>query len=128
LCGVWIITGIPPIPEHLAEQFGRHACSRMLNLYVGYDERLIAESSWDYTTFQTPFGALQLVTLPMGWTNSVPIFHNDITFILQAEIPHVCKGTSVYSLTSPVSHYVYMYSPRSLYISDHTCTTLTSSQ
>jgi hypothetical protein len=25
----------------------------------------------------------------MGWTNSVPIFHDDITFILQAEIPHV---------------------------------------
>ncbi|KNZ73226.1 hypothetical protein J132_00618 [Termitomyces sp. J132] len=24
----------------------------------------------------------------MGWTNSVPIFHNDITFILQLEIPH----------------------------------------
>jgi hypothetical protein len=61
----------------------------MLDLYVGYDERLIAETSRDYTTFQTPFGALQLVTLPMGWTNSVPIFHDDITFILQAEIPHV---------------------------------------
>jgi hypothetical protein len=30
-----------------------------------------------------------------------------------------CKGTSVHSLTSPVSHYVYRYSPRSLYISDH---------
>jgi hypothetical protein len=25
----------------------------------------------------------------MGWINSVPIFHNNITFILQAEIPHV---------------------------------------
>jgi hypothetical protein len=37
-----------------------------------------------------------------------------------------CKGTSVHSLTSPVSHYVYMYSPWSLYISDHTCTTPTS--
>jgi hypothetical protein len=62
----------------------------MLDLYVGYDERLIAETSRDYTTFQTPFGALRLVTLPMGWTNSVPIFHDDVTFIiLQAEIPHV---------------------------------------
>jgi hypothetical protein len=61
----------------------------MLDLYVGYDERLIAETSQDYTTFQTPFGAPRLVTLLMGWTNSVPIFHDDITFILQAEIPHV---------------------------------------
>ena len=24
----------------------------------------------------------------MGWTNSVPIFHEDITYILQPEIPH----------------------------------------
>jgi hypothetical protein len=33
-------SGVPPIPEHLAEQFGG-----MLDLYVGYDERLIAETS-----------------------------------------------------------------------------------
>ncbi|KAF9796716.1 hypothetical protein IEO21_10966 [Rhodonia placenta] len=25
----------------------------------------------------------------MGWTNSVPIFHDDVTYILQPEIPHV---------------------------------------
>ena len=59
----------------------------MLDLYVGYDERLIAKTSRDLTTFQMPFGALRLVTLPMGWTNSVSIFHNDVTYILQAEIP-----------------------------------------
>jgi hypothetical protein len=82
-------SGVPPIPEHLAEQFGGHSCSGMLDLYIGYDERLIAESSQDYTTFQTPFGALRLVTLPMGWTNSILIFHDDVTFILQAEIHHV---------------------------------------
>jgi hypothetical protein len=51
-------SSIPPIPEHLAEQFSGRACGRMLDLYVGYDKRLIAESSRDYTTFQTPFGAL----------------------------------------------------------------------
>ncbi|KNZ77651.1 hypothetical protein J132_04686 [Termitomyces sp. J132] len=49
---------------------------------------LYATARHDLTTFQTPFGALCLVTLPMGWTNSVPIFHNNITFILQPEIPH----------------------------------------
>ena len=61
----------------------------MLDLYVGYDEQALAESSRDYTTFQSPFGALRLTTLPMGWTNSVPIFHDDITFILQAETLHI---------------------------------------
>ncbi|KAF8873424.1 hypothetical protein BD779DRAFT_1451892, partial [Infundibulicybe gibba] len=25
----------------------------------------------------------------MGWTNSVPIFHDDVTYILHAEIPHI---------------------------------------
>jgi hypothetical protein len=73
---------ISPIPEHLAEQFGGQACGGMLDLYVGYDERLIAETSRDYTTFQMPFGTLRLVTFPMGWMNSVLIFHDNITFIL----------------------------------------------
>jgi hypothetical protein len=25
----------------------------------------------------------------MGWTNSVPLFHDDVTFILQEEVPHI---------------------------------------
>jgi hypothetical protein len=63
----------------------------MLDLYVGYDEQALAPSSRDLTTFQTPYGALRLTTLPMGWTNSVSIFHDDITYILQPEIPHVTQ-------------------------------------
>jgi hypothetical protein len=39
--------------------------------------------------FQTPFGTLRIVTLPMGWTNLVPILHDDVTYILQPEIPHI---------------------------------------
>ena len=27
----------------------------------------------------------------MGWTNSVPIFHDKVTYILQPEIPHVTQ-------------------------------------
>jgi len=61
----------------------------MLDLYVSYNERGLAETSCNLTTFQSPFGMLRLVTLPMGWTNSVPIFHDDVTFILQPEIPDV---------------------------------------
>jgi len=59
----------------------------MFDLYVGYDERKLAIESRDLTTFQTPFGARRLVMLPMGWTNSVPIFHDDVTHILQDEVP-----------------------------------------
>ena len=79
-------SGVPPATEMLAAQFAGRACGGIFDLYVGYDERTLAESSRDLTTFQTPFGALRLVTLPMGWTNSVPIFHDDVTFILQPEI------------------------------------------
>ena len=80
-------SGVPPATEDLAMKMAGHACGGMLDLYVGYDERLLAEESRDLTTFQTPYGAMRLVTLPMGWTNSVPIFHDDVTTILEAEIP-----------------------------------------
>ena len=80
-------SGVPPFMELLAEHFAGRACGGILDLYVGYDERVLDERSRDYTTFQTPFGAFRLVTLPMGWTNSVPIFHDDVTYILQPEIP-----------------------------------------
>ena len=77
----------PPIPDHLAETFGGRACGGILDLFVGYDNRPIAESSRDMTTFQSPFGLLRLTTLPMGWSNSVPIFHDDVTYILRDENP-----------------------------------------
>jgi hypothetical protein len=84
-------SGVPPFTEQLAEHFAGRACNSMMDLYVGYDERALAVSSRDYTTFQTPFGAMRLTTLPMGWTNSVPIFHDDVCYILQPEIPHVTQ-------------------------------------
>ena len=59
-------SGVPPFTEQLVEQFAGRSCGAMLDLYVGYDERALAESSHDLTTFQSPYGALQLTTLPMG--------------------------------------------------------------
>ena len=82
-------SGVPPFSEQLAEQFAGRTCGGMLDLFVGYDERALAESSRDLTTFQTPFGAQRLTKLPMGWCNSVPIFHDDVTEILRPEIPDV---------------------------------------
>ena len=84
-------SGVPPFTDQLAEKFAGRACGSMMDLFVGYDERALAPSSRDFTTFQSPFGALRLTTLPMGWTNSVPIFHDDVTHILQSEIPHVTQ-------------------------------------
>ena len=80
--------GVTPHTKQITEHFVGRACNSILDLYVSYDERALDEGSHDYTTFQTPFGALRLVTLPMGWTNSIPTFHDDVTFILQPKIPH----------------------------------------
>jgi len=40
--------------RQIAEQFAGRSCAGILDLYVGYDERALDESSHDYTTFQTP--------------------------------------------------------------------------
>lgn len=82
-------SGVPPGTDELANHFAGRVCGASLDMYSGYDHRDIAEGSRDYTTFQTPFGALIIVKLPQGWTNSVPIFHDDVTFILRDEIPHI---------------------------------------
>lgn len=82
-------SGLPPATDALAEHFAGRSCIGALDLFVGFDNRNIHENSRDYTTFQTPFGALRLVKLPMGWTNSVPIFHDDVNYILKDEVPHV---------------------------------------
>lgn len=100
-------SGVPPFSEQLVEHFAARACGSMMDLYVGYDERALAKSSRDYTTFQTPFGAMRLTTLPMGWTNSVPIFHDDVTYILRAEIPHVTQPyIDDVPVRGPASRYV----------------------
>ena len=99
-------SGLVSIPKHLAEQFSRHACSGMLDLYIAFDERKVAKSLHNLTTFQTPFSTLRIVTLPMDWTNSVLIMHNNVTYILQPEIPHI---TIPYiddaPIKGPKSHY-----------------------
>ena len=80
-------TGVTLFTDQISKHFAGRACGGMLDLYIGYDECGLSEPSRDLTTFQFPFGTLRLVTLPMGWTNSVPIFHDDVTCILQPEIP-----------------------------------------
>jgi hypothetical protein len=109
-------SGLPPATEELANHFAGRACGGCLDLFSGYDHRDIAEKSRDFTTFQTPFGALRLVKLPQGWTNSVPIFHDDVTYILQDEIPRV---------TMPYIDDVPIRGPGSRYeLPDGTCETI----
>jgi len=47
--------GLPLATKELAMHFAGRACSGILDLYVGYDERILAKRSRDLTTFQTSF-------------------------------------------------------------------------
>jgi hypothetical protein len=79
--------GLPPIVDEIVEGFaGRHIYT-YADIMEGYNERELAEESRDYTTIQTPLGTFRLTVLPQGATNSVTIFHGDITFIFHDEIP-----------------------------------------
>src|SRR5216684_2165109 len=80
-----------PFVEQFAESFAGWACLSILDLFVGFDHHTLAPESRNLTTFQSPLGMLRNTCLPMGWTNSMPIFHGDISFILEPEIPHVAK-------------------------------------
>ena len=75
----------------------------MLDLYVGYNEQALLES---LRSLSTPFGALKLFTLPMEWTNSVSIFHDNVTFILQ---PQILRVTILFiddmPIKGPISRY-----------------------
>jgi hypothetical protein len=81
-------SGLLPTPDEFAESCAGYACIGMFDLFSSYDLQLLHEDSRDLTTFQTPFGPLRQVALPMGWTNSVPIQQGNITFLLKSEIPH----------------------------------------
>ena len=59
-------SGVLLATADIARNFAGRACIGTLDMYVGYDERLIDEAFRDLTTFQTPFGAHRLIKLPMG--------------------------------------------------------------
>ena len=79
---------VPPFIEHLAELFSGYVVYGMMDLFPGYDQRLLHMNSWDMTTFNSPLRPHHLTTLTMGHTNTVQIYQANMAFILQDEIPH----------------------------------------
>src|SRR5712672_3638201 len=78
----------------------------MLNLFVGYDHCTLDIASQDLTTIQSPIGAVRLTCLPQGWTNAGAIFHEDVTFLLEPEIPDVAwPYIDDCSIKGPASRY-----------------------
>jgi hypothetical protein len=74
-----------PYVELFAEQCAGRAIYSMMDLFVGFDHRALAEESRDITTFQTPLGTFRLTVLPQGCSDSPAVFQNDVAFILQEE-------------------------------------------
>ena len=79
--------GLPPDPEQIIASMAGRSCYTVLDLFVGYDHRTLDEVSRDLTTVSTPVGTQRLTCMPQGWTGAVAIFHGDIVFILEPEIP-----------------------------------------
>jgi hypothetical protein len=67
----------------------------MLDLFVRYNHCSIDIASRDLTTVQSPIGVVRLTHLLQGWTNMVTIFHDDVTFVLEPEIPCYAQVLSV---------------------------------
>ena len=80
-------SGVLPIPDQVIKSMAGRLCYSMLDLYSGYNQRLLDASSCDLTTVQSPVGAVRLTIVPQGWTGAVAIFHGNVVFILEAEIP-----------------------------------------
>ena len=83
---------VPPFVDHVAESFAGRACCSVFDLYVAFDQRKLDPRSRDMTPFQTPLGTFRLTSIPMGYTNSFQIMHNDVTFILQDEITNTSSS------------------------------------
>ena len=61
---------------------------RMMDLFVGYNQRPLHVESRDMTMFNSPLGPYWCMTLLMGHANAVQIYQADMAFILQEEILH----------------------------------------
>ncbi|KAI9335342.1 hypothetical protein BDR26DRAFT_986700 [Obelidium mucronatum] len=57
-----------------------------------YDQFLLHPASRDLTAIATPLGLMRMVTLPMGWTNSVAIAQRES---LKREVPAAVRGLTM---------------------------------
>jgi hypothetical protein len=94
-----------PYVELFAEQCAGCAIYTMMDLFVGFDHRALAEESRNITTFQTPLGTFRLTVLPQGWTDSPAVFQNDVAFILQEETEIAPNFQDDINVLSPHTRY-----------------------
>jgi hypothetical protein len=62
---------MPPNVDEFSKEFARCVVASLLDIFLGYNQALLALKSRDLTAFQTPIGLLRLTRLPQGGTNLV---------------------------------------------------------
>ena len=77
---------ILPFIEILAEQFSGVGIYINLDFDIAFNQCKIDPESRNMTTFNTPLRTFRLIVLPMGYTNSLQIMHNNVAFMLQDKI------------------------------------------
>ena len=80
---------IPPHVEDFVESYAGRSVYTVLDMYQGFNARVLDINSRDYTAFTTPIGNFRLTTLPMGYANAPAEFQASMEFILEDEIPDV---------------------------------------
>jgi hypothetical protein len=99
-------TSLPLFVEHLAESFAGYVVYGMMDLYSGYDQRVLHKNSRDLTTFGMPLGPHRLTTLPQGHANAVQVYQGDTAEGTKSDCGACNQSLDVRSTTLLVRQYV----------------------
>ena len=77
---------LPPAVEEFSERFAGYLVVSSVDLFSGYNQCTLDPASRDITAFHTPLGLIRMTTLPIGYTNAVPVFDGGMWKVLQHQI------------------------------------------
>ncbi|GBG78291.1 hypothetical protein CBR_g26321 [Chara braunii] len=83
------IRDVGSIPEAdlLAEGSAGRSIYSICDLFSGYDEIPLDYRDRHMTAMHTPLGLVQMMVMPMGWTNGVAVFQRSMITVLKKFIP-----------------------------------------
>ena len=77
---------LPPAVVEFSERFAGYPVVSSVNLFSGYHQCTLDPASRDITAFHMPLVLIRIITLPMGYTNTVKIFDRVMRKVLQHQI------------------------------------------
>lgn len=80
---------VAPMIQDFIDRFAGRSIYSMTDLYSGYDQFPLSESSRDLTALQTPLGLLRMTTVPQGGTNSVGHVVHGVNEVFREFIPNI---------------------------------------